>query len=1151
MRFRYQNKHISLTIMLLLNFSVNCQIVDNIGNAITSPSQEVMFGSSLRLSQGTEMSHTGLQPISYSLFTISGNTVSHSVGISHYTGGVRPNDPVGDLGVNWSLHATGIIGRQIRGLCDFDKNHGYLQANASRKTTLASACTSGQSFCTSLEMNNSNAALVQYIDDIIAGSEDAYADLFTYSFGGYSGKFIFDLNGDILTFPRTNIKWECNWTTVTDDKAIEIIATTPDGTKYYFGGLNTEFTINGAYIERAININTPNDSYKPQKPEGITAWFLRKIVSRTAEEINFAYNEIPSFSGYEPLVELYTIDENYYSDLTINGTFSLMYKIFKSNYYTLQIKSISIANKSINFHFLNSRPDRDGFLLDNIEYQINSEVTKKVKFAYYDDIPNVTGTFHCIVVYEQEFHNQNLPLPKEVRRLWLKSFEITYANNGSVTSAQPEIYKFEYFNKYKLDIPQIMDIDEFGFQNKVRTDFSFFGSCSGNEYVPSVIPNSYIYNKRYISNKCLIPDGIPGSSTSLIRSILWPNGNSDIPDRGVSLEYVKLGSLTTIVLPTGGRVEYEYESNDYLENGVKKYGGGIRIKAIQQVHNDKVINRKEYYYVDDLGNSSGRLISKIQHNYRTKKMVNGASKDFMIYSGMPFTSLTGFYTGAMVSYSRIIEMQVGDNVAMGRKITYYNDEASNSDLCVQDASFVNSSSFVFGYPAMFPEFNLNDNVFCGLKKKVVYERLYNPASAMSAVFVKEKEVEYTYELQDATQITFGYFNGLADGFLNDKCAYLDRYGVKINNGWIRNIVTKETEYDGKEANLGNSITTTEKIIYSNPNICYPERQQTWFADGTVYEIYRKYIPSAIQTYGTNHYQFTLNRVGETYATKYLNNSLLSAKFVSGETFSFDNFGNILQHNVYEGPSSSTISYPPNNYAIRETMTYSTDGNHLLTVKGANQIQKKLLWRADCDMVAATITNSEILDYAFSSFDFTNEANWTFNVNKLTTGGYYKTGYNLTDDKITKGISNYGRYYVTFFCNKDYTNVSGVNLPFSFTIANGTVTVVNSFIEKVPLSTNENWYFYNFIINISGVGDLELHHTTYPNNPGDVIIDELRLFGYRSIMQTIHSSEGLGTTAEFDANSRATYYQFDAAGRVIVILDDTRKIIQFNKQHIKE
>ena len=71
---------------------------------------------------------------------------------------------------------------------------------------------------------------------------------------------------------------------------------------------------------------------------------------------------------------------------------------------------------------------------------------------------------------------------------------------------------------------------------------------------------------------------------------------------------------------------------------------------------------------------------------------------------------------------------------------------------------------------------------------------------------------------------------------------------------------------------------------------------------------------------------------------------------------------------------------------------------------------------------------------------------------------------LSNSEISKNITQYGRYKIAFFCSLDYSN--STNNPFTFTISNGNLTIVSKLIEKVPLSTLENWYYYEFIIDIN-------------------------------------------------------------------------------------
>jgi YD repeat-containing protein len=197
---------------------------------------------------------TGTANISVPLYTLKTQNLSLPISLSYYSNGIKVDQLASWVGLGWSLNAGGVITRIVRDEPD--------ELNYFHHPDLAS----GDKYYQDI-----------YLDKTIKEqSFDSEADLYSFNFMGYSGKFILDRNGHINTMPYQNLSIKRSRNKVF--KYEEIVITTPDGVKYYFGGTaGTEITKALGYCD------------KVEREENETAWYLTKIVHPSGDEIVLEY----------------------------------------------------------------------------------------------------------------------------------------------------------------------------------------------------------------------------------------------------------------------------------------------------------------------------------------------------------------------------------------------------------------------------------------------------------------------------------------------------------------------------------------------------------------------------------------------------------------------------------------------------------------------------------------------------------------------------------------------------------------------------------------------------------------------------------------------------------------------------------------------
>ena len=217
--------HIFITIIAINLPLINVVGQQNIGQINTIPT---MNSNIAKVPQSPDMAaiekftetpveySTGVPNVSIPICVIQQDEVSVPVSLSYHNGGIIVGEAASYIGQNWALQAGGQITIIKNGLKDDDAN-GYLNKynivyNAATNDTFVESAT--------------------YTTDFNNGNLDTEPDFYSYSFAGYSGKFVIDPNKNVMMFPKSDLKVLLTWN---EAKLKGITMITPEGTRYHFG----------------------------------------------------------------------------------------------------------------------------------------------------------------------------------------------------------------------------------------------------------------------------------------------------------------------------------------------------------------------------------------------------------------------------------------------------------------------------------------------------------------------------------------------------------------------------------------------------------------------------------------------------------------------------------------------------------------------------------------------------------------------------------------------------------------------------------------------------------------------------------------------------------------------------------------------------
>lgn len=684
--------------------------------------------------------NTGVPSISIPLYQIESGGMVLPITLNYHAGGFKINEKSTNVGLGWSLSSDIQITRSINGIDDFIPGRGYIY-NTNMKTHYSYPST----YCPSCPYPLQGAAGLWGLNEysLASGELDGMPDKFNYKLLNKSGSFYFQKNnaGDgysIVTVPLDNIK-------ITYNSGQFIIVDT-DGTEYAFGsqGAIDLASIASKAVELSGNLNSEGGTCFDCK---VTTWKAKTISNSTwTDQIVFTYVRTPDqrylsnaesieyFSKSSPSTPKYfrsnqinasnpTID-TYTHLMSLYPFYSLSAPKYFENFADRQsifhLPDLGSQNQVIDNTYLGggsaggSSSAVAGLTVSKIEFRGGS-----VNFSGTDQLQSITV----------KDHNAN-----EVRTFsFFQSYQnaslITEAKNANGVNFKGTMYLDSIKIKQGADTYETYGLlykDKFCFGEHLKgSDAWGYPNLSTNERYASQsiisVPHQMHLETFYYNNT--------GQSTSYVNNVEFHIGNlsnTEMPDRVAA----QRGMLKRIIYPTGGYVDFDFESNMYKVDVPPpntfmvsseptslqsvKMGGGLRVKAINYYTGEsKYPAQQKYYRYGDLEDGIGLLL-------------NTPSK--------PYDAATGMYTA--FSFNQTMVYLTGpSNPNLGDNFQPI-DPGCNTKQCLYVNSqelkrtYMPASSNSYTYPGGAPiyynkvtEYNLDMGVRTGKKVYTYYKPL--------------------------------------------------------------------------------------------------------------------------------------------------------------------------------------------------------------------------------------------------------------------------------------------------------------------------------------------------------------------------------------------------------------------------------------------
>ncbi|MDL2212980.1 hypothetical protein LJC29_03330 [Bacteroides sp. OttesenSCG-928-N06] len=531
------------------------------------------------------------------------------ISLSYHASGIRVNQEASWVGLGWSLNVGGMISRTIKCTDDLyymDHSNGLSFEGYYKGPEIA-----GQNIMPPYEYEYDSPFYQMYgAGGNILLKVDTEPDIFYYSFPEASGKFIIDKSRGIVVFDKKdNIKIELKNRYTNSQRSYYFTVTSSDGTIYVFDRDETTRTYSNANTSLNKNYTIPNVLERSVGSRGqyTSAWNLTKIILPNKKEILFQYaKETTTTPIQESLQTYYGIDGSLRNIIQYDCNYAM-----GGRYSVSKSECISYRLTKIQW---------DGGYIDFIPLD---------RF----DLKGTAKALSSIKVYNK------------LNRI-IKQFDFTYSYINNSYYGQTD--KEYLYMRLKLD--KVKDY----YLNR-GYDFSYFGGTMPAKNSKNVDYWGYHNGKLYGANYCA-------------KVNYWPN---DLPGviKSSNMDYMKIGTLNNIKLPTGGNIAFEYEPNTFdntswsFDNSGS--GGGLRVKKITSegktrnfsYYGGKLLVEPVLFYLDVICPPGGRI----------------RSPNAVVQLSEPKLPVSSFSTGNIVGYDKVEEYVTDGTNTSKTTYEFYNE----------------------------------------------------------------------------------------------------------------------------------------------------------------------------------------------------------------------------------------------------------------------------------------------------------------------------------------------------------------------------------------------------------------------------------------------------------------------------------------------
>lgn len=258
----------STVLIVIAVFMINYSFSQGLVPQVVPPSPET---ASLGKHLNSPVNYfSGLPQVDIPLYQIANQDIAIPVLLSYHAGGIRVEEITSRIGLGWNLQVGGAVTRYMRGLPD-DLAQGFLNTPH-----------------TVDEFRSASATLkFSLMSSALNGEIDYEPDVFNVSYPGYSGKFVINRSGEVMTIPNSDHKVVYS----TGDGGISRFTITDEnGYVYIFGSYNgsaaRDYTrCTATHIDTSDGVPVPNNPIR-----FYSSWHLMAILSpKSNSVVSYSY----------------------------------------------------------------------------------------------------------------------------------------------------------------------------------------------------------------------------------------------------------------------------------------------------------------------------------------------------------------------------------------------------------------------------------------------------------------------------------------------------------------------------------------------------------------------------------------------------------------------------------------------------------------------------------------------------------------------------------------------------------------------------------------------------------------------------------------------------------------------------------------------
>lgn len=1074
---------------------------------------------------------TGTPDISVPIHTVSAGSIKVPIALRYHPSLVKPNSPPGWTGLGWNLQSYGTISRQRNGAYD-ELDELYLNAFIPSPNT-----DEGLSGSEQLIKNdwNTPGSLKDYFKDVPVGEKalDIRADEFNFNVLGYSGKFFYTadgwkvISGDPIKVEPTGFLTGSEISNAIDsytDVSIDLFTqhprmfkgftlTTPDGTKYIFGGIDAvELTsLYGSNMDHHYMVNT---------------WFLKKIIDINQNEVIFDYERsypichLSSFTQYASIScegkdgkwfmdpdHLFTDHENWEEGLVDTrwhgGNFI----------WSMYLKQISTVKETVSFEKSVSTQLRytDTYLkypYGEAEGEQNGFPNNGVEFGLHE----IGGAWY---VDKLKWEQLDRVIVKNKNEEELVSFQFKYSESPDQRLTLNSLYWFDEAGKrisYRFAYDSIEALPPYG----------------GN----------YTDHWGFFNNQNL-------RGTSF---------NNLFDKRNTNPDFVKKGLIKTITYPTGGFTEFDWEAHKFSEvvaasreslEPYLDYAGGCRIKEIRSYPENATLPVvKKFHYVKDF--RSGIDVNTLL----SSGVLNGLPQYFF-----PVEQRAGTYSGLPIEYGlKSFNSQVNYSYnGQGSYIGYSEVIEENSQGAYTKHTFTNYGPDIHNQS----HFDMGTEGILGWKegedRYIAMSSLEQERGKPTGVFlftndnIPVEETKYFYRTD--YERFYEYikrvdFRGKYRCTYDDKLVLASSFKEFTYNYYVVKKETKQFDQTG-----ANPVTTVWDYSYNDLNLLKEEKM----TDSEGIEWTKKFLyPS----------DFTRKADADWHINKMQDNHLLNYMVEEQTRKGFNIVSAVFNHHQFTSPTVTTAAnYPVRQQSYRAEFEVPltsgqfkgldadgalTAGTHYkllftadfdgkgkpLSVEKNDGTTDSYLWGLYNSLPVAVGAHAPLGTIAFTGFEDGEDENsgWTLAGTHYAETAERKTG--LLSRKLsagaslTKNMSAHPTPYTVSFWAKAVSSTASV------TVNSGTGMAVSS-----------GWSFFQQDVSLPAGGDVNI-----VISGAQVYLDEVRVHPKEASMRTASYNLSGSLNTITDENGVPAYYNHDTLQRLKLIQDQDKNVVKTYEYH---